>query len=107
MLRVTDALTWRSAYAFASFPQPRGVIHGPATAVAALYRTDRTAEGPGGRGCMEHPGPGAGRGRLHRGFGLAQPGPVHHRPGRDHRVPAPQVGPRTRLRAAQGPVVVP
>src|SRR5262245_52431013 len=79
----------------------------PTATTAALYRRDSPAEGSGGRGRLEHARPGAGRGRLLRGLRLAQPGRVPHRPGRDHRVPAPEMGPGTRLRAAQGPVVLP
>src|SRR6516162_2866921 len=44
---------------------------GPSPAAAALYRTNCPAEGPGGRGRVEYPRSGAGRGCVQRGLGLA------------------------------------
>ena len=72
--------------------QRRGVGSGNETASAPIHRGDRPPEGPGGRRRVEHARPGAGGGRLHRGLAVAQPARVPHRPSRDRRVPASQVG---------------
>ena len=71
-----------------------------------LHRRDRAPEGPGRRGRVEYPRPRAGRRRLHRGLGVAQPRRVLPGPGGHRRVPAAQVGARARLPAAQGALVL-
>ena len=70
----------------------------------ALRQGQRDHQGPGRGGRVEHLRPAPGERGVHRGFAVAQPRPVRHRPCCDRRAPHRQVGARARLRTAQEPV---
>src|SRR5262249_5057432 len=70
-LRVRDGGGWAARTAA---PTPKGARNGRGeAAAAAVHAGDGGPEGAGRGGRVEHPRPGAGRGRVHRRLGLAQP----------------------------------
>src|SRR5829696_2501606 len=85
---------------------PREEEHHDETARAAVRRGERTPEGQGRPGRLEHPRPGEGVAGVHAGLEVAQPRRVLRGARGDRRVPEAQVGARAGLPAREEPVVL-